>query len=186
MIIYGGTGNGYSAKVTKTNRLNTSARTASRLYYASVDDGRAFTWTGISADVAAALGGMYLTNTSQVRQLHITKMYLYADVPTQFKIWCPATYVAPDGTSVVGVNLNRTSANVAEATCTVNETNNAFAAAQVICTVRGNELTSDQFGQWVDFEGALVLGYHDAVEVELVADTAAFEITIFGYFDDND
>ena len=182
MIILGGTGNGYAAEVTKSNRLNVSSRTASRLYYASEDDGLAFSWTGISADVAAAFGGMYLANTSQVRKLYISKMYLYADVPTQFKIWCPATYTAPDGTSVVGVNLNRTSAHVAEATCTVNETNNAFAAAQVVCTVRNNETTGDEFGQWVDFESALILGYHDSVEVELVADTAAFEITIFGCF----
>jgi hypothetical protein len=183
MIIQSGTGESFAAEVTKTNRLNTSARVGSRLYYASQDEGLAFTWTAVSADVAANLGGMYLVNTSQVRDLHITKMYLYADVTTQFKIWVPATYTAPNGTSVVGVNLNRTSAHVAEATCTVGETNNAFAAAQVICTVRNNELTSDVFGQWVDFENALILGYHNAVEVELVADTAAFEITIFGYFD---
>jgi len=184
MIIQGGTGNGYSAEVSEENRLQVDAYMKTKFAVASAVHGWAYSWTAVSADVAAGVGGIYLVNTSTTKNLFIESVFLFADVPNQFKIWCPATYTAPDGTAIVGLNLNRTSGNAAEASCTANETNNAFAAAQTILTVRNNEATADEFGLSVDFHGALILGYHDAVEVELVADTAAFECTIFGYFHD--
>jgi len=184
MIIYSGTGNGYSATVNDENRLHVDAHTLSKFAAVSKEDSDAYSWTAISADVAAGVGGIHLVNTSSTKNLHIGKIFLWADVPTQFKIWSPATYTVPNGTSIVGLNLNRSSSSAAEATCTANETSNAFAAAQTLLTVRNNEATADEFGLSVDFDGALILGYHNAVAVELVADTAAFECTIFGYFHD--
>ena len=116
-----------------------------------------------------------------------------ADVATQFKIWSPASYTAQDGTAIVGMNMNLSSGRIALATCTANETNNAFAAARTITTVRntryvrGNgddlvDIAAASEGQWIDYSGSIILGYRNAIAVELVADTAAFEATIFGYY----
>ena len=180
-----GTGSGNQVSVSSENRLNVSARTGTRLYYCSRNDGNAYCWTAVSADVAAGVGGIYLANNSTSKSLFIERIYLWADVVTQFKVWCPASYTAPNGTAIVGVNLNRKSGKTADATCTANETNNAFAAAQTITTVTNSyydDAAAAGSGQWIEYDGALILGYHDSVSVELVADTAAFEITIMGHF----
>ena len=193
MIINDGTGGGYAVGVTEENRLDVNACMGTRLYYASRVHGDSYTWTTVSADLGAGVASIFLTNNSTTQNLFIEKMYLWADVVTQFKIWSPATYTAQDGTAITGLNLNRASANAADATCTANESNNAFAAAQTICTIRNTRYVRAQAadtvgvaapgeGQWVEFDGALILGYHNAVGVELVADTAAIEATIIGHF----
>ena len=195
MQIQDGTGTGHAVKVTDQNRMDVSSRIGSRVYYASRIHGDSYCWTAVSADVAAGVGGIHLTNNSTSHSLFIEKIYVWADVVNQFKIWSPATYTAQNGTAIVGLNLNRASANAADATCTANETSNTFVPAQTLVTVRntryvrGNgddlvDIPAASQGQWIEFGGALILGYHNAIAVELVADTAAFEATIIGYFHD--
>jgi hypothetical protein len=183
MIIEGGTGNGYKAKVDLHNRLYVKATSDSGFHHASTYHGKAYSWTAVTADINAGDTAILLCNDDPDEVLIIDWIYVWCDVATQLKIHVPA-YGAWSGTAVTGVNLNRTSANIALATCKADEITNAFAAANTILTVHTNELTSDQYSASIDFKNAMVLGYHDSIAVDIVEESAAFEATIFGYFSD--
>ena len=184
MLIEDGKGTGRKALVTLDNRLGVSAVGEAKITHESKENFGSFSWTAVSEDLAAGGTALWVANTSTTKQLHITGIYCWADVPTQFKVHCPAYPATPAGTAVVGNNLNRTSGILAEALAYANESANTFAAANVILTLRNNETTGDEFGVFHDFSGALILGYHNAVAVDVIADSAAFECTILGYFED--
>ena len=185
MQIEDGSGSGISAKVNIDQRVLVASEVTSKYSSLSSLAGGAYSWTAVTADLAAGATALLVTNTSTTKKLHITKVYIYVDVPSVIKVHCPA-YVAPAGTSVVGVNMNRSKGSLAEAVATANETNNVFAQTNVILSVASNELTTDQYGQWLDFEGALILGYHDSVGVDVIADSAAFQCSIFGYYHEDE
>jgi len=178
-----GVGSGKLAKVNDENHLSVEAVTHSRFSASSDNHGTAFSWTAVSADIDTGDTMLLVANNSTTQNLHINKIYVWADVPAQFKVHVPA-YVTPAGTTVVGVNLNRTSGKVADATAMADETANVFAQANVITTVRNNEATADEFGQWIDYEGALILGYHQSVAVDIIGESAEFQCTITGFFHD--
>ena len=191
-----GKGSGQQASVSE-NRLNVSARTGSRIYYCSRNDGNAYAWTAVSADINTGDTGLYLVNNSTTKKLFIEKIYVWGDVACQFKIHCPGYATPAGGSDVVGVNINRTSGKEADATCKADETANTFAAANVITTVRntymsrGNgddnaDIPAAGQGQWIEYAGALILGYHDSVAVDIVGETAAFECTILAHFHGDD
>ena len=177
-----GMGSGRSVHINDENRIETESAILTQFSKSSIVHGESFSWTAVSTDLAATLNLMYLANNSTAKHLRIHKIYVWSDVSTQFKIWLPSVYTAPNGTSVTGVNFNRTSGAVANATCTSGESTNTLVANRVITTVRNNEVGTDQFGQWIDYGGSVVLGYHDSICVYGVADSAAFEVTILGYF----
>ena len=193
MLIEDGTGTGKLARVDSENRLRTYSVVETEMTHSSEEEGAAYSWTSVSADINAGDTGLYLVNNSTSSLLMIDSIYVWADVATQFKIHCPA-YVTPAGGSVVvGVNLNRTSGRSADATARADETSNAFAAANVIKTVRntyyvrGNgddlvDIAAAGGGQTINFQGALILGYHDSVAIDIIAESAAFECCIKGYY----
>jgi hypothetical protein len=180
MIIEGGTGNGYKAKVDSQNRLYTFATAESEMHFAS-ELGSAYSWTSVSADLAAGDTAILLCNDDPTRKLHVDMVYMYSDVPTQFKFHYPA-YAAWSGTAITGINFNRSSNEIALASCYADEVTNTFAATNVFLTTRSNELTTDQFGVNLSFRNSVILGYHDSIAVDIIADSAAFEATIWGYF----
>lgn len=151
----------------------------SEMAYVSKVDGRTFSWSAVSADIDAGDTALLLCNDDPERKLYIAKVNLWCDVAQQFTIHSPA-YATFAGTAVVGTNLNRASSNIALATAKADETANT--QGTIITTVRNNELATDVFAVDVDFEGALVLGYHQSVAVDLVAEPGAFEATIYGYY----
>jgi hypothetical protein len=173
---------GKGMTVNDEGRAEVNAIRIPKIAATSENHGEAYTWTAISADIDTGDTALYVVNNSTTKKLHITKIYVWADTAVQFKIHVPAYVTPAGGSEVVGVNLNRDSGNAAEATARADETACVFAAANVITTIRNNEVGSDQFGEWVDYEGALILGYHDSVAVDLIGETAAFECTIMGYF----
>jgi hypothetical protein len=182
MIIEGGTGTGHKAGVDDQNRLFTLATVESALHHVSVKHGLAFAWTAVSADLAAADTALLVCNDDPDRKLHIDSMYVWADVPTQFKIHFPAYSASFTGTAVTGLNLNRTSNVTALATAYADETANTFAAANTVLTIQTNELTSDQHGIIIRNLNGIILGYHDSIAVDVVADSLTFECTLWGYY----
>jgi hypothetical protein len=181
MIIEGGTGNGYKARVDEDNRLWVRATAESALHYESLENGNAYAWTAVSADINTGDTAILVCNDDPDRSLIIDHAYLWTDVAAQFKVHVPA-YAAFDGTAIVGVNLNRTSNKIALATAKADDEQNTFAAANTILTVHTNELATDVFGVNIDFKNALVLGYHDTVAIDIIGESAAFEATIWGYY----
>lgn len=180
-----GKGTGYKAAVSKKNQLKVLSATEPQMTHSS-KYADSFSWTAISADIDTGDTALWVTNTSTSRLLHITQIYMWADTAVQFKMHCPAYPTTPAGTAIVGNNLNRTSSKLADALAYADETANAFVAANVIYTVRNNEVGTDQFGVMVDLNGALILGYHQAIAVDIIGETAAFECTIMGYFEEEE
>jgi hypothetical protein len=183
MIIDGGTGTGYKAEVDNQNRLASIATMETALHHASVKHGLAFSWTAVSADLAGGDTGLLVCNDDPDRLLHVDSLYVWSDVPTQFKIHFPVYSASFDGTAVTGLNLNRTSNVTALATAFADETANAFVAANTVLTIKTNELTTDQFGIIIRNLNGIILGYHDSVAVDVVADSAAFECSIWAYYE---
>jgi len=181
MIIEGGTGSGHKAKVDSQNRLYTFSSSESEMHWAS-ENGGAYSWTAVAADIDAGDTGILLCNIDPTRKLHIDMIYVYADVPTQFKFHYPVYSASFTGTAVTGLNFNRASSQIALALCYADETANTFAAANVFLTTRSNELATDQFGQEVYFRNSVILGYQDSIAVDIIAETEAFEATIWGYY----
>ena len=121
-------------------------------------------------------------NLLRTIQLILERRMENIDVRIMKQTFTGAGYVTPAGTAVVGNNLNRVSGNAAQATAKADETGNVFAAANVVTTVRNSELATAEEGQWIDYDGALVLGHHDSVAVDIIGESATFECTIIGYF----
>jgi len=182
MVIEDGKGSGIKAEVSSDNRLKVNSASEKQIANISKTNERSFSWTAVAADIDTGDTALLVANTSTSMDLHITKIYMWADTAIQFKIHCPA-YPTLAGTVVTGNNLNRNSNLIAEASAYADETGNTFAAGNVVLTMRNNEVGTDQFGCETDFEGALVLGYHNSVAVDLIGETGAFECTIFGYFE---
>lgn len=173
---------GRTVEVNDYSQMMVEAAAKSAFAKAS-ERGDAFSWTAVSADIDAGDTALLVCNDSQERKLRITQVYGWCDVAQQFKVHVPA-YPTLAGTAVVGVCLNRKLLKTAPATAKADETGNTFAAANTILTMRNNEVGTDQFECKFDFEGALILGYHDSVAIDLVAEPGAFECSIYGYFED--
>ena len=177
-----GHGSGNTVKVDEHGHLETHSVVKIEFKYASNVLGDAYSWTAISSDIDAGDTALYVCNNSTTKNLYIQRIYVWSDTYTQFKIHLPAYVTPAGGTEVVGKNLNTTSGKIADATARADETSNVFAAANTICTVRNNEVGTDQFGQWIEFDGAIVLGYHKALAIDVIAELAAYECTIMGFY----
>lgn len=194
MLIEDGKGTGYKAEVNSENKLRTYSVVEPEISHSSEKNGDAYIWTAVAADIDTGDTALYVVNDSTTKKLHIQRIYIWSNIASQFKVHCPA-YVTPAGTAVVGVNMNRASGNAADATCKADETGNVFAAANVITTirntrlVRGNgddlaDITAAGEGQWIEYDGALILGYHDSVAIDIIGESTLFECTIVGYYHD--
>lgn len=181
MNIKDGKGRGYQVEVNSDQQLEVAAKVKSAFAKAS-EKGNAFAWTAVSADIDATDTALLVCNDSQTKKLHITKVYCYSDVPTRIQIHLP-TYPTLAGTAVVGVCLNKALNKTAEATAKADETGNS--QGSIIKVLVTNELTTDQFAVKHDFEGAVILGYHQSIAVDLVAESAAFDCSIEGYFEED-
>jgi hypothetical protein len=179
MIIQDGTGKGRMAKVNVDNQLHTYAVTNPRFADAAARYSLAFSWSNVTYDFTAGDTILLVKNEDPDRLLRVGPVWISGDVATEFIIHCPVV-VTPTGTAVVGVNLDRRSNNVAKATAIGDETTNS--QANVIH--RGRGIANFAFN--IDFQGALVLGEDDCVAVDLVAEGAAANVTILGYYQDND
>jgi hypothetical protein len=174
-----GKGRGNLAEVNSSQQLEVSAKILTA-FAKSSEEGGAFAWTAATADLAAADTALLVANNSQTKKLRITKIYVYSDVPTRVQIHLPA-YPTLAGTVVTGVCLNKSLNKVADASAYADETGNT--QGNIIKVLDTNELTTDQFGVSWDFEGAVILGYHDSIAVDIVGDSAAFGCSVEGYFE---
>lgn len=175
-------GNTYTAEVTADQQLRTRAVMISAIHEASLK-GDAYSWKAVNANIDATDTALLVRNDSSTRYLVIEKLYVWSDVPTAIHVHLTsrAAFTAA-GTAVTGVNLNTTIQNVAPATAFGDETANT--QGNIILTLETNELTTDQFGIAYDFDGSLILGQNGCIAVDLVAESAAFETTIIGYYID--
>jgi len=177
MRITGDTGN--NAGVSDALQLQTRAVSVSAIHEASLN-GKAFAWNAVSADVAGGATALAVRNDSTTEYLVIDKIYVYSDVATAVDVHLVTATYTSAGTAVTGVCLNKAKATVATATAHANETGNT--QGNIIITLHTPELTTSAESVVYDFDGAVVLGQGQAIGVDLVEDSAAFECTIIGYY----
>lgn len=176
--ILDGTGGGSLAQVTTEGHLVIDAFALEEIAHISNEHGQAFTWSSGTYDGAAADTVLLVKNTSSVRKLFIQSIWMSSDVETRVVIHVPTSEVTPTGTAVTGRNMNITSGNVAEATAIRDETNNT----------QGNIYWSGEIPilstpYEVRLHSALILGQNDSLGVDYVADAAACDVVIMGYFE---
>lgn len=179
MQIQDGKGSGKAAEVDNLNRLVAMGIIKSEEAFISENDGESYVWKAAGADIDAADTALSVTNDSKTKKLYITKVYIWVDVATAIDFHLP-TYVTPAGTAITGISLNRSKDQTADATAKGDET--AMSQANVILTVHSGEEATSQKGQWIDFDGKLILGYHDTLAIDIESEPGDYECSIFGYF----
>ena len=148
--------------------------------------GDAYAWNTVSYDITAADTILTVRNTSPDRLLVIHHLYMYTDVPGNYDIHIQTiatAFTQTNGAVVVGVNLNTSSAKVADAGAISDE--EAIAAqGSVILTLMSNEAAADQCP--IDFptNDAIILGTNGRIAIDAAAAAALCEATIIGYFID--
>ena len=161
------------------SRLNVSSRSDSRFFYVSRDNGQAYTLRIEDDDAAANDLVAYLRNNSKDKRLYITDIHLNSENAATFKL-AFGDSVAPTGTSVSPVNLNRSSSNDADATAFGNGAVGGVAADTFFATVR---VAAGGFEEWGS-QDALILGQNDNIVIEYdTGSTGDIEIDIFFFIE---
>ena len=174
-MIRDGTGGGYLAQVTSENKLRTYCTTESESSYESEVNKRCYTWT-TAYNVSAADTVIWLRNDSTTLNLVLEKVLLANDTATRFTVHFPAN-ATPAGTEVTGVNLNRGSNNLAEATCYSDETNNTQANSFA------NGILQANVPAILPIDGTVVLGYKDCIGIDFVTGSSSIGMaTIRAYY----
>jgi len=138
--------------------------------------GDAYTWTIETFDYEGADTVLSVLNQHSDKNLYIYKILMHGDTETEVEIHVPTATFTPSGTAIVGVNLNRTSSKVAETICKAKETNNAQGAFVERVRIKANK------DYIVQLDGALVLGFDQAICVDYVTDGGEAHVSIWGYF----
>jgi len=171
-----------TAEVTSDNLLSCRTVGVTALHEATLR-GDAYAWNAVSADIGATDVLLTVRNLSKSRLLVINRVYAWADVPTAIDLAVQVSATAfATGTAVVGVNLNTSSAKVADAGGYCDD--DGISIGTIICTLHTNEATADVHA--IDFptDDCIILGTNALISAECVADSAAFECTIIGYYID--
>ena len=154
------------------------------LWTGSPDKTEVYMWNTVSTDIAAAGTALLICNNSDTKHLHIIRAYVWADVATEIDFHLPVYSASFTGTAVAAVPINRQAKGIdAPMVAWDNETANDQTA--LIATIHTNETATDIFGNWVELDGLLVLGYHDSLAIDIVADSAAFNAVVIGYFEND-
>jgi len=157
-----GKGKNGKASVSAVQRLNVSAKTAPRSFYASRDFGLAY--NAVYDEITGAAGDyvMYLKNTSSSRNLFIGHIEFHSVENVKWKVW-EVTGTAAAGSTVTPSNFNLQSGIPAEASAMNGDTPiTGLTNAKQLGTHRSQALGDSE----MDFQGALLLGPNKAIAVE--------------------
>ena len=148
------------------------------LLHSSVVDGLAFSWSNATYNYDAADTILAVQNTSTTHNLHIDQIWCHGDTTTRVVVHATSENgFTMAGTSVTGVNLNRSSSNVAGATAKADETGNT----------QGNILWSGSIpadsATPVMVNSGIVLDLNDVVAVDYTDDGGEAFVTIIGHYE---
>ena len=178
-------GSGKKAAVGNSNRLDTSARSNGRIYYASRDDKSAYSvhFAGEQRTGGSTQGLGYLTYTG-AGKLFLHNIIFSTEEPgtglTKMGIWVKAENSG--GTEKVPTNMNLTSANEAETECY---------HGTGITSTGGNSIGTVRFqgsGSWTrNYDDALILGKNQSIIIKANLATAGSEgVATFEFWENND
>jgi len=174
----GGGKNG-DATVSNNQRLDVSARSASRQYYESRDQEQVFVATSVDATAVANEETMYIKNTSTSKDMVISEVIISTDTDSLWRVKS-VTGTAAGSSALVPINLNRASSKSASATIRGDGaiTGLTDVTDGTVALFRAPANNTHHH----DFHEALRLGQDDALAVECETN-AAVEITITFHFD---
>ena len=182
MIIEGGTGNGYSVKVTRDNQLVSYSTIVSELAFISYLKQDGYTMVSALTNIATGSCIMFFRNTDPARNFHVHKIIIGSTIASQFTVYINNTYAASTGTAIVPVNLNGQSGKVALCTCL-----GTVAVATVTPGKKVLDLfTSANVSQEFFFEGSPIFGLNNdfAIVVTNASSTNIIAVTVTGYYKD--
>lgn len=160
--------------------LKTNPRTA---FEQAVLDGRAFTWAGLTKDADAHDTILGLQNSSPTDVLKIHKMIITTDNAGQVQIFTASGVTMAGTTLVVGVNLNRASGRVAQATAYTDETGNTEQGSSYPNKILTRVL-ADTVPTEIVFDGGIILWENRMVGIDLTtASAAGATAVIIGWFE---
>ena len=161
--------------------MNTSARSAARAYYNARFDGQAYSWQNLTYNYSAADTILLVKNTHATKKLHLHSIVVSGDAATEVVVHRPTSEVTtPTGTAVVGVNLNGTSSNVAGATAKADETTNSIGDRIISFRIPADTPII------IPLDDIISLSQNQSIGVDFVTVGAAANVTIIGYFEDDD
>lgn len=184
MLITDGVGTSQAAAVNQYNEIVVT--TTSAVHLATLR-GDTYAWNAITGNIDTTDNMLTVRNLSPNRLLIINRIYAWADIATAIDVHIStnATAFAAGGIGampVVGVNLNTSSAKVADAGGYSDDT--GVTQGTIICTLYTNELATDVFGVDYQTNDEIVLGTNGCIGVDCIEEPAAFECTVIGYFVD--
>jgi len=180
-IIEDGKGSGKKMSVSSTQRGNVSAKTATRQFYASRDDGLAYNVVYDPMTVAAGEYSAYLKNTSTTRNMFIADIEFHAVENVKWKIW-NVSGTAASGTTITATELNLSKGITAEASAMHGDT--TITGLTQIAQV-GSHRSQALSDSGMNFGGALILGPGDAIAIEYDTGTTGIcSHDIFIWFED--
>jgi len=156
------------------NRAKVYATTESEISHESETNKRAYSWT-TSYNYDAGDTILLLKNTSSTLNLIIDKIMISSDTATKFIIHFP-TGTTLAGTTITGVNSNRSSNNTPDASCYSDETGNTQGDifGQGYVGAGGNAL--------LPIDGAIILGVNNEIAIDFVTAGTLGMVTIRGYY----
>jgi len=182
-IIQDGGGKNPALQIDPDGRARVEAKTNDRSFFISEEEGQSYVLISTSLVLAVGEYGAYWQNTSTDKNLHIKDVTVNSFQAGEFEI-STVTGTAAGGVALTPSNLNRTSANDADATA---RGNGSITSLTHQTLYYKNHI--GKFGHHdEDFEGALILGQNDAIAVKWVSQdsagsTTTSTIVIFGYYD---
>jgi len=158
--------------------LRVNPRTA---FEQAVIDGRAFSWASLTYDPEAHDTILGVENNSPTELLHMHQLIFTSDTASMIHVFT-ASGDDMTGTAVTGVNLNRASGRVANATAKANETGNAEQAGSYAGKVLQKQVAANETVV-IPLDGAVILGEDHNVGVDLTTAATAANATFIGWFE---
>jgi len=175
----GGGKNG-AATVSNNQRLDVSARSASRQYYESRDAESVYSINMTDAGGQTTEDLIWLKNTSTTQDIVIDSIYIGSLAVSEWVLKFVTDVTPATGTVITPVNLNKASSKTASASARGGAAGVANLVDDgVIGILRVGVGTTSEF----HLGEALRLGQDDAIALELTTTAADGEITIFFHFD---
>ena len=160
------------------NAVKVNSRSA---FDQAVLDGRAFSWASLTYDPDANDTILGVENNSLTHLLKITRLIFTSDTASQIKIFA-SSGVTMAGTAVTGVNLNRNTNRVAEATADCDETGNGAQGSSYPGLIMQYQVAANTEVD-ISFGDGIALPYDHMIGVDLTTAATAANGTFFGYFD---
>jgi hypothetical protein len=175
--VFVGGSNGQIAEVVD-NALSMEPRSA---FAQAVLDGRAFAWTMVTYDPDAHDTIIAVQNTHPTKSLRIHRIHISSDTASQIQVFV-ASGVTMAGTAITGVNLNRGSGRLAQATAKADETGNGEQASSYPTLMFRAQLAANtQFTHETD--GGIILPYNIMLGVDLTTAATGADGAIIGWYD---